>query len=153
MVQTLFGPADNKPGLFDRLKKAVASTKEQLVGQIEQIVEGKENIDRSVLDDLEATLIVADLGVTTTKEILARLQEQIKRRTLLTTKQLRPAIEQEILRILENPAGSQDKSGRAHLPKHPPAGQPEVIFVVGVNGVGKTTSIAKLANYFLQQGR
>jgi fused signal recognition particle receptor len=153
MVQTLFGPADNKPGLFDRLKKAIASTKVQLVGQIEQIVEGKENIDRSVLDDLEATLIVADLGVNTTKEILARLQEQINRRTLLTTKQLRPAIEQEILRILENPAGPQGKSSRAQLPKQPPPGLPEVIFMVGVNGVGKTTTIAKLANYYLQQGR
>ena len=76
MVQTLFGPVDDKPGLFDRLKKAVASTKAQLVGQIESIVEGKETIDRSVLDDLEATLIFADLGVGTTKEILARLEDQ-----------------------------------------------------------------------------
>ena len=153
MVQTLFGPADNKPGLFDRLKKAVASTKAQLVGRIEEIVEGKETIDRSVLDDLEATLIVADLGVNTTKEILAHLQEQMNRRVLQTAKQLRPAIEQEILRILENPGGSPGTAGRARTPTQPPAGLPEVIFVVGVNGVGKTTSIAKLANYYLQQGR
>jgi fused signal recognition particle receptor len=153
MVQTLFGPVDDKPGLFDRLKRAVASTKQQLVGQIEAIVEGRETIDRSVLDDLEATLIVADLGVKTTKEILARLQEQINRRTLQATRQLRPAIEQEILRILENPTGSNGATGRPRTPSPPPQGLPEVIFVVGVNGVGKTTSIAKLANYYIQQGR
>ncbi|HEV2350062.1 MAG TPA: signal recognition particle-docking protein FtsY [Terriglobia bacterium] len=153
MVQTLFGPADNKPGLLDRLKKAVASTKAQLVGRIEEIVEGKETIDRSVLDDLEATLIVADLGVKTTGEILTHLQEQMNRRALQTTQQLRPAIEREILRILENPAASQGTSSRARSPGRPTQGLPEVIFVVGVNGVGKTTSIAKLANYFLQQGR
>ncbi len=153
MVQTLFGPADNEPGLFERLKKAVASTKAQLVGRIEEIVEGKEVIDRSVLDDLEATLITADLGVKTTKEILAHLQDQVNRRKLQATKELRPAIEQEILTILENPAGPQGVPTRASAAKQPPPGQPEVIFVVGVNGVGKTTTIAKLANYYLQQNR
>jgi fused signal recognition particle receptor len=150
MVQTLFGPVDDKPGFFDRLKKAVASTKEQLVGRIEEIVEGKEVIDKSVLDDLEATLITADLGVTTTTEIITRLKDQVNRRRLQAAKDLRPAVEQEILAILENPSGT---SRTRTLPKQPPPGQPEVIFVVGVNGVGKTTSIAKLANFYLQQNR
>lgn len=153
MVQTLFGPVDDKPGLFDRLKKAVASTKEQLVGRIEEIVEGKEVIDKSVLDDLETTLISADLGVKTTQEILAHLREQLNRRKLQSAQQLRPAVEQEILAILENPGGTPGGPGRASAAKQPPAGQPEVIFVVGVNGVGKTTSIAKLANFYLQQNR
>src|SRR6266705_1027099 len=149
MVQTLFGPAEKESGLFNRLKKAVASTKAQLVGRIEEIVEGKETIDRSVLDDLEATLITADLGVKTTKEILARLQEQVNRRRLRATKELRPAIEQEILTILENPSGPQGAPMRVRAARQPPAGLPEVIFVVGVNGAGKTTSIAKLAHYYL----
>lgn len=151
MVQTLFGPQE--PSFFDRLKKAVASTKEQLVGQIDQIVEGKESIDKPMLDDLEATLITADLGVKTTKEILARLDDQMKRRKLVAPDQLRPAVEQEILSILENPRGAQGASPRAPAPKQPPAGQPEVIFVVGVNGVGKTTTIAKLANFYLARDR
>jgi fused signal recognition particle receptor len=151
MVQTLFGPQE--PSFFDRLKKAVASTKEQLVGQIDQIVEGKETIDQSLLDDLEATLITADLGVKTTKEILAHLQEQVKRRQLQLAKQLRPAVEREIQGILEHPGAAAGASSRASSPKQPSAGQPEVIFVVGVNGVGKTTSIAKLANFYLQQNR
>jgi fused signal recognition particle receptor len=153
MVQSLFGSADKGPGIFDRLKKAVASTKAQLVGRIEEIVEGKEVIDRSVLDDLEATLITADLGMKTTQEILAHLQDQVNRRKLQAATQLRAAVEQEILTILENHTGLQGAHGRASAPRQPPPGQPEVIFVVGVNGGGKTTSIAKLANYYLQQNR
>ncbi|HEV2175766.1 MAG TPA: signal recognition particle-docking protein FtsY [Terriglobia bacterium] len=151
MVQTLFGsPEKKKTGLFDRLKQAVASTKAQLVERLEEITEGKATIDESVLDGLEATLIGADLGVKTTHEILEHLRDQINRRQLRAPGELRPAIEQEILAALESPG-----AGEAHraAPEKPPAGLPEVIFVVGVNGVGKTTSIAKLANFYLQQNR
>lgn len=148
MVQTLFGSQEKKPGIFERLKGAVTSTKTQLVGRIEGIVEGKEKIDSSVLDDLEATLITADLGVKTTQEILGRLRAQMDRRQLVEAKQLRGAVEQELLAVLENSSGA-----RRPQPKSPPAGFPEVIFMVGVNGVGKTTTIAKLANYYAQQGR
>jgi len=151
MVQTLFGPQETS--FFDRLKKAVASTKEQLVGQIDQIVAGKETIDKSMLDDLEATLITADLGVRTTAEILGQLNEQIKRRRLTAPAQLRPAVEQVILNILQNPRDARGVALRSATPKRPEAGQPEVVFVVGVNGVGKTTSIAKLANLYLTENR
>jgi fused signal recognition particle receptor len=152
MLKSIFGSEEKekKPGLFDRLKQAVASTKAQLVERIEAVVEGKEKIDQGVLNDLEATLITADLGVKTTHEILARLRDQVHRLKLTEPRQLRAAVEQEILTILESPTGTR---GHAPTPKQPPAGQPEVIFVVGVNGVGKTTSIAKLANFYLQQGR
>ncbi len=154
MVQTLFGPQEKKTGLFDRLKQAVASTKAQLVERLEEIVEGKETIDQSVLDDLEATLITADLGVKTTQEILAHLRDQISRRQIREARQLRGAVEQEILAILENSAGARDaRAAVGPSPKQPPAGLPEVIFVVGVNGVGKTTSIAKLARFYSQQNR
>jgi fused signal recognition particle receptor len=148
MVQTLFGPQEKKTSLFDRLKGAVASTKTQLVDRIEGIVEGKEKIDPGVLDDLEATLIAADLGVKTTQEIMTQLRAQVDRRQLTEAKELRVAVEQQILAVLENAAGG----GRPQA-KRPPGGLPEVIFMVGVNGVGKTTSIAKLANFYLQQSR
>ncbi len=149
MVQTLFGPPEKKKaGLFDRLKTAVASTKAQLAERIDAIVEGKEKIDPGVFDELEATLITADLGVKTTQEILSRLRVQVDRRQLTEARQLRGAIEREILAILENPVDT-----RRAQPRHPPPGIPEVVFVVGVNGVGKTTTIAKLANYYVQQGR
>jgi fused signal recognition particle receptor len=150
---SLFGSGDKdkekKPGFLDRLKKAVASTKAQLVERIEEIVEGKAALDESVLDNLEATLITADLGVRTTQEILGRLKQQISQGKLRETAQLRPAVEQAILAILEN-TGADSAAPKA---KQPPPGMPTVIFVVGVNGVGKTTSIAKLAYYFLQQNR
>jgi fused signal recognition particle receptor len=152
MVQTLFGSGEKakKSGFFDRLKQAVASTKAQLVERLEEIVEGKETLDQAVLNDLEATLITADLGVKTTHEILSRLQDQVSRQKLREPRQLRAALEQEILAILESPAGGR---GLAPAPKQPPPGMPAVIFVVGVNGVGKTTSIAKLAHFHLQQNR
>src|SRR5208282_4257230 len=102
---SLFGSNDKekKPGFLDRLKQAVASTKAQLVERIEGIVEGKTTLDESVLNDLEATLITADLGVRTTEEILSRLKQQISQGKLRETAQLRPAVEQGILTILENP--------------------------------------------------
>ncbi|MGH9407227.1 MAG: signal recognition particle-docking protein FtsY [Terriglobia bacterium] len=146
MVQTLFGPPEpKKTGLFDRLKKAVTSTKEQLVERIDVIAEGKEKIDPGVLDDLEVTLITADLGVKTTQEILARLRTEMGHRRLTAPSQLHGAVEREILAVMEKTKPPQLK--------RPPEGMPEVIFVVGVNGVGKTTSIAKLAHYYIQQGR
>jgi fused signal recognition particle receptor len=151
MANSLLGSGEQKKsGFFDRLKQAVASTKAQLVERVEEIVEGKATVDPAVLDDLEATLLAGDLGVKTTQEILARLREQVSRRRLQEPRQLRTALEQEILAVLENPSGA-----RAALPalKRPPAGHPEVIFVVGVNGVGKTTTIAKLAHFYLQQNR
>ncbi len=153
MPLSLFGSSEKekKPGLFERLKQAVASTKAQLVERLEEIVEGKQTVDQSVLDDLEATLITADLGVKTTSEILERLREQVSYRKLTEPRQLRAAVEQEILKILENPTGGRPAAAPAA--KQPPAGMPAVIFVVGVNGGGKTTSIAKLANLYLQQNR
>jgi fused signal recognition particle receptor len=162
----VFGAGEKKPGFLDRLKQAVASTKAQLVERLETITEGKTAIDQGVLDALEATLITADLGVGTTEEILTRLKAQVKAQKLREPRQLRAAVEQEVLRLLEDPgcAGrpAGDRLRRPAGPSEPakphagePArrGGPEVIFVVGVNGVGKTTSIAKLAHYYLQQNR
>ncbi len=146
----LFGAEEKKTGLFDRLRKAVASTKAQLVEKIEGIVEGKGKIDDAVLDELEVALIGADLGVKTTQEILDRLREQVRRRQLNQGSDLRLAVKREILAILERPGTPNTPSP---APKRPPAGLPEVIFVVGVNGVGKTTTIAKLARFYAEQSR
>jgi fused signal recognition particle receptor len=153
MVQTLFGTPEKKPrsGFFDRLKEAVASTKAQIVDRIDEIVESKATVDQSVLDELETTLITADLGVRTAQDIIAGLRARVSKRQLQETSQLRPAIEREIQSILEHPGRAGGSAAPAA--KQPPAGMPEVVFVVGVNGVGKTTSIAKLAKYYLDQGR
>ncbi len=137
-----------KSGFFDRLKQAVSSTKAQIVERLEEAVEGKVEIDRQVLDDLEATLLAADLGVKTTQEVLGRLRDQVSRRRLQEPRQLRAALEEEILKVLEGAVADPQT-----LPRKPAPGQPEVLFVVGVNGVGKTTTIAKLAHHYRQQGR
>ena len=150
MVQTLFGPQEEKSRFFSRLKKAVASTKSQLVERIDQVTEGRQAIDPALLDDLEATLIMADLGVKTSGDILAGLREQASRGNLKDPSEIRGVVEQEILKILESP---QNGAGNRARPPKPSEGQPEVILVVGVNGVGKTTSIAKLARFYLGQDR
>jgi fused signal recognition particle receptor len=150
MVQSLFGSQEKKSGFFDRLKQAVTSTKAQLVERIDEITEGKTTVDPEVLDDLEATLITADLGVSTTGEILSRLRDQVSRRKLREASALRGAVEEVILGLLEDPEGLR---AAAPAPRKPAPGQPEVIFVVGVNGVGKTTSIAKLARYYQDETR
>jgi fused signal recognition particle receptor len=156
----VFGTSEKKPGFFDRLKQAVASTKAQLVERLESITEGKSVIDQVMLDGLEATLIMGDLGVGTTAEIIARLKAQVKQNRLWDPKQLRAAVEREVLGLLEHPApdGGFERQPaaaprQATLKQTAGPGKPEVIFVVGVNGVGKTTSIAKLANYYLERNR
>ncbi|HEV2245710.1 MAG TPA: signal recognition particle-docking protein FtsY [Terriglobia bacterium] len=148
MVQTLFGPQEQKSSLLRRLKQAVSSTKSQLVERLDQVTEGRQATDPALLDDLEATLIMADLGVDTSSDILTGLREQTRRGTLKDAREIRGAVEQEILRILENP-----QTGSRRVPARPAPGQPEVVLVVGVNGVGKTTSIAKLARYYKDQER
>jgi fused signal recognition particle receptor len=150
MVQTLFGPQEEKGKFFSRLKRAVASTKSQLVERIDQVTEGRQTIDPALLDDLEATLIMADLGVKTSTDILDGLREQASRGNLKDASEIRGVVEREILKILEQP---QNGAGNRPAPQKPPHGQPEVILVVGVNGVGKTTSIAKLARFYLGQDR
>jgi fused signal recognition particle receptor len=150
MVQTLFGPQEQKNNLFKRLKRAVASTKSQLVERLDQVTEGRESIDPALLDDLEATLIMADLGVKTSNDILTGLREQTRRGNLKDASEIRGAVEQEILRILEHPPNG---AGNRAVPQKPAGGEPEVILVVGVNGVGKTTSIAKLGRYYKDQNR
>jgi fused signal recognition particle receptor len=149
MAPAFFGSGGEKPGLLERLRKAVASTKAQLVERLEEAVEGKQTVDPALIDDLEAALITADLGVRTTTDILARLRDETARGKLREAAGVRSAVEQEILTILER---SSTGDGRRE-PSRPAAGEPEVIFMVGVNGVGKTTTIAKLARYYLAQNR
>ncbi|HUI40680.1 MAG TPA: signal recognition particle-docking protein FtsY [Terriglobia bacterium] len=144
MAFSLFGKGEKKTGFFDRLKQAVSSTKAQLVEKIEAITESRESIDESALDELEMALIQADLGVKTTGVIIDKLRGRLRKREIRAAADLRPAIEEELLAILENPDGA-----RCPAPAKPPPGMPEVIFMVGVNGVGKTTTIAKLARYYV----
>src|SRR5579864_8287732 len=146
MIQTLFGSLEEekKPGLFDRMKQAVTRTRENLAERIDQVVSLGKEIDRNTLDDLEATLIAADLGTTTTHEVLEKLREKADRKQIRDVAELKRLLKEELLSILSS-ANSQ--------PVQKVDGTPEVILVVGVNGTGKTTTIGKLAQVFRSQGK
>src|SRR5437016_8885607 len=144
MIQTLFGSLEEekKTGFLDRMKQAVTRTRENLAERIEDVVAFGKEIDRNTLDDLEATLISADLGSTTTQEVLGKLREKADRKQIANVEELKRLLKEELLTILnvaERPARKVEG--------------PEVILVVGVNGTGKTTTIGKLAHTLRAQGK
>ncbi|HKB98362.1 MAG TPA: signal recognition particle-docking protein FtsY [Terriglobales bacterium] len=146
MIQTLFGSLDEeqKPSFIERMKEAVSRTRENLAERIEEVVSIGKEIDRSTLDDLEATLIGADLGTTTTHEVLENLREKADRKQIRDVNELKRLLKEELLAIL---------TSTSSRPVTKVDGTPEVIMVVGVNGAGKTTTIGKLAQVFRAQGK
>jgi len=144
MIQTLFGSTEQKPGFFERMKEAVTRTRENLSERIEEVVSIGKEIDRATLDDLEATLVGADLGTTTTHEVLQKLRDKADRKQIKNLGELKRLLKEELLAILTS-ANTQ--------PVTKVDGTPEVILVVGVNGTGKTTTIGKLAQVFRAEGK
>src|SRR4029077_9024550 len=144
MIQTLFGSTEKKPGLFDRMKEAVARTRENLSERIDDVVAFNKEIDRNTLNELEATLLGADLGSATTHQVLEKLRERADRKQIRDGEELKRLLKEELLAIL-NAANTP--------PVERPEGVPEVILVVGVNGTGKTTTIGKLAQTVRSQGK
>jgi fused signal recognition particle receptor len=146
MIQTLFGSLDEqqKPSFLERMKEAVTRTRESLSERIEEAVSFSKEIDRNTLDELEATLISADLGSTTTHEVLGKLREKADRKQIKNGDELKRLLKEELLAIL-NAANTR--------PVQKVDGTPEVILVVGVNGAGKTTTIGKLAQVYRSQGK
>ncbi len=142
-------------GLFDRftkgkketLDKGLAKTKERFFSKITRAVAGKSKVDDEVLDQLEEILVSSDVGVDTTLKIIDRIEERVARDKYVNTDELTTLLREEIALLLtEN--NSDDLSGFT-LPE---GKKPYVIMVVGVNGVGKTTTIGKLAWQFKQKG-
>ena len=146
MIQTLFGNLDEKkkPSFIERMKEAVSRTRENLAERIEDVVSIGKEIDRATLDDLEATLIGADLGTTTTHEVLEKLRDKADRKQIKDVNELKRLLKEELLAIL---------TSTTSRPVTKVDGTPEVILVVGVNGTGKTTTIGKLAHVFRAQGK
>lgn len=146
MIQTLFGSLEEekKTSFLDRMKQAVTRTRENLAERIDDIVSIGKEIDRNTLDDLEATLLGADLGTTTTQEVLGKLREKADRKQIKNVDELRRLLKEELLGIL---------STTNSRPVSKVDGSPEVILVVGVNGTGKTTTIGKLSQVFRSQGK
>lgn len=129
-------------GLFDKLKSGLEKTRKSFTERIEQLVVGYAKIDDEFLDDLEAVLLCADVGVQTTGKLMADVRTGIKNKEIQSPEQLKPFLETRISAVLEK------TSTTAQLAVTPPT----VIVVVGVNGVGKTTTIGKLGNFYHQQG-
>jgi len=144
MIQTLFGSSEEKPSFLERMKQAVTRTRESLNERIDDLASIGKEIDRGTLDELEATLISADLGTTTTAAVLETLRAKVDRRQIGDINELKRVLKDELLKILE----VADKQ-----PVRKVNGEPEVILMVGVNGTGKTTSTGKLAYTLRAQGK
>ena len=133
-----------KSGWFGRLQQAVRRTREQLVERVDDVLRGRKEIAPELFAELEAALLGADLGVETTTEVLARLRARVERRDLADPAALRGALREELAALLRSPN---------HQPPPADAAKPYVVFLVGVNGTGKTTTLAKLAHRWQSEGR
>lgn len=134
----------DKPGLFGRLKQGLSRTSNKLTEGFSGLVLGRKTIDDELLEELETQLITADLGVEATSRIISDLTQRVARKQLSDVEALFNAMRDDMVNILEpnaKPLLVPDKPG------------PYVILMVGINGVGKTTTIGKLAKQFQQQGK
>ncbi len=138
---TLFGPPE--PTLTERLKKSVSRTREVLTMPLGELLAGGQKIDEALLKKLETALLSADLGVRTTREVLAALREEAEQQKITDSGQVRAELKKKLSAILSAPAARNGTVEAAPL----------VIFVVGVNGTGKTTTIGKLANRLRKENR
>jgi len=129
------------------LDKGLEKTKDSFLSKIARAVVGKSRVDEEVLDNLEEILITSDVGVETTLKIIEKIEARVKKDKVLGTDELNNILKEEIMGLLDenNPGGNPFEINK-------PSGMPYVIMVVGVNGVGKTTTIGKLAHQFKTSG-
>jgi fused signal recognition particle receptor len=148
MKYAIFGEGNQGGGgsplsLLDRLKQGIQKTRAGLVTKVEDVLLGKKEIDADLLEELEYTLITADLGVRTTAEILDGIRQKVDRHLVNDPSELRTLIREHLLGVLE-------ASDRPFAAPHEP---PLVVMMVGVNGSGKTTTTGKLAARFAAEGK
>jgi fused signal recognition particle receptor len=139
-------------GIFSKenkesLNKGLAKTKENVFTKLSRAVIGKSTVDDEVLDNLEEVLISSDVGVETTLKIIGRIEERVSKEKYLSTNELNVILKEEIIGLLSENSINPDNFS-ADLPS-----KPYVVMVVGVNGVGKTTTIAKLAHQYKNAGK
>ena len=132
----------------DKLDKGLEKTKENVFGKLSRAVAGKSKVDEDALDDIEEALITSDIGVETTLKIIERLEERVAKDKYLDAKELNAFLKEEMSLLLEESNNSDEVEFTV-----PQTDGPYVIMVVGVNGVGKTTTIGKLAHQFKQAGK
>lgn len=135
---------DEKLSLFDRLKKGLAKTRSGLTGRLDQLILGKKVINEELLDELEEILYTSDLGVVAVQELIDLIRSGVARKELGDPQRLKEELKENITKFLKT----------ADIQHNVPApGEPLVIMVIGVNGVGKTTTIGKLASMYKDQGK
>ena len=141
-------------GLFNRskqqesLESGLEKTRSSLFGKLNKLVRGKDQVDEEMLDDLEEALVTSDVGVKTTVDIIRKVEERVARDKYVSIEDLNTLIRDEIAGLLLDDNPAQPIRFEAPLPN-----RPHVIMVVGVNGVGKTTSIGKLAARYKEAGK
>jgi fused signal recognition particle receptor len=129
-------------GIFEKIKNGLAKTRDQLVTQIEWVISGKP-IDESVFDEIEEAVILSDAGLETTELLMASLKEKWKRGQVKTSEDVKKVMSEEIEKMLSG----------IEVPVITNGSKPFVILCIGVNGVGKTTTIAKIANIYISSGK
>ena len=129
--------------IFDRMKQAVTRTRESFSSRLEGVLALTRTVDEAALEDLESALLTSDLGLPTTTAILEQLRDHARRKDIDGGDELRTLLKQQIRLILEAPRKVVVE----------PATPPKVIFLVGVNGTGKTTTSGKLASWFRAEGK
>ncbi len=135
-------PAD-KAGFFSRLRRGLGRTSENLVQGMGTLFLGRKEIDEDLLEELESRLLLADVGVDATRDIIDHLTQRVSRKELTHVQGLHAALQEELLALLQPCESPLDVAGK----------KPFVILMVGVNGVGKTTTIGKLARRYMAEGR
>ena len=138
----LFSKKEKKEVLDAGLEK----TKTNVFNKLARIVVGKSKVDDEVLDDLEDALISSDVGVETTVDIIRRIEDRVARDKYVTASELNKLLRDEVSSLLTESGNNEDEG--FIIPEN---GRPYVILVVGVNGVGKTTTIGKLAYHFTRR--
>ena len=128
-------------GFFDKVKKGLAKTKASLIRNIETVIIGYAKIDDDFLDDLEAVLLTGDLGVRTTEYLMRQIRRGVTEGRISNTEEVMPYMEKIVADMLRDPTPDMEMKS------------PHVILVVGVNGVGKTTTIGKMASQFHKEGK
>ncbi|MCT7904727.1 Cell division protein FtsY homolog [Candidatus Ornithobacterium hominis] len=134
----------------ETLNKGLEKSKTSFFDKMSRAVVGKSKVDEEVLDNLEEILITSDVGVNTTIKIIERIEERVARDKYVNSAELDKILREEIMALLSE--NKTEDFENLNLPTHPD-GNPHVIMVVGVNGVGKTTTIGKLANQFKNLGK
>ena len=139
---------DQQQAEQERLEEGLEKTRTGLFGKLGRLVRGKDTVDEEVLDRLEEALVTSDVGVKTTLDVIGRVEERVARDKYVSTDELSAIIRSEITELMLSSAPERPADFDAPLPNHP-----HVIMVVGVNGVGKTTTIGKMAYRYKAAGR